>query len=456
MFSRLLSPSSNINPQPGKQARGRAEPAAAKPAKPQVAALVSTPAGHRRWTVVVPRRLTERAAQAEVDAEAFHAALPPAPDPVRFGPQATMFGLIAAVASGLYLYSAKHAAATLDGQITRAFELTGSAHQQTSLLRAEWALLNNPDRLHPLAGRYLALQPLAAAQYVKLSELHHHLPGILYGPPQPLNDEDAGAPPIAVKRLLAMATAPAAPDAEPDRPAGPPVVSAPADAIRVLAHAGTLPDVIGADGPPPQLADASGETGYVDAEPSRAESGRLESAQPEPVRIDPPRIEPSPRAAHAVTAVMRPQRPIAPAIADTIKLLARAEPRPHVVRVPAMLRPELVHELMLPHVLTPSWQARPRVSYALAAPPPRRPVYARSEPPHDLTMPNPLSHLGEQQEVAAEAPADDQPRARIWDAAPNYVAPPRFPYRPPYWAYPNPYGGGPYIRPPAPTYPGYQ
>ena len=67
----------------------------------------------------------------------------------------TVLCLLAACGSGLYLYSEKHRTGLLDRDIGRVIYATEAARARTGLLRAEWALLNEPGRLQDMAGRYL-------------------------------------------------------------------------------------------------------------------------------------------------------------------------------------------------------------------------------------------------------------------------------------------------------------
>ncbi len=462
MFSLPLSSPAEAQPKPhGRQAESKL----ASPGQPPATARVVAPSGQRRWTVVVPRRLTARAAQALADAEAAQSAKPAAPGPIRFRPQLTMFGGIAMIASGLYVYSEKHAAASLDREIAHAYQATATAHQQSSLLRAEWALLNNPDRLHPLADRYLSLQPLNAAQFVKVTDLHGRLPKILYGPPAPATDDDAAAPPIVTKRLLAMAEMPApaqmqpepafeapapSPQAEavteqpaetPEQPPRTPVVAAPAHAYRVLAHAGTMPAIVDADAAQAAPAEDRGEAGVVEYEAPK------EAVEPRPVHLA------------AVPAWHQTARPVVPALVQAPKLLARAEPpKPRPLHLPTLLRPELVHMLLMPRPLyTSTWTPRPPQPAAKPVLPQHHFEYGRSDPPHFLSVPQaaPAKPAEPQQYAEAQSREMEEPRQNTWTPPATYRSPPPYMYRP-YWnGYNgNPYGG--YYYQPRPVYPGYQ
>ena len=88
----------------------------------------------------------------------------------------TCLCLAAACGSGLYLYSEKHRTVLLDRQIASVINQTQAARARTGLLRAEWALLNEPGRLQDMADKYLSLKPMAPTQFVQLADLPAHLP----------------------------------------------------------------------------------------------------------------------------------------------------------------------------------------------------------------------------------------------------------------------------------------
>ncbi|NVN42182.1 cell division protein FtsL, partial [Ameyamaea chiangmaiensis] len=79
--------------------------------------------------------------------------------------------------SGLYLYSKKHQTTVLDQQITHIVDQTQQVRQQTAMLRTQWALLNQPDRLSTLATRFLpSLRPMAPEQFIRMASLEERLP----------------------------------------------------------------------------------------------------------------------------------------------------------------------------------------------------------------------------------------------------------------------------------------
>jgi hypothetical protein len=146
----------------------------------------------------------------------------------------TCLTLLAAAGAGLYLYQSKHQAQLLDHEINRVVHTTDQTRERTNMLRAEWALLNEPERLATLAAQHLSLQTVVPAQFTQLADLGSRLPPV--GPPAPEPAEaslvEEPAPVAAaeparadpVKVPLMVQTAPST--LLPPRPAGPLVVQA--------------------------------------------------------------------------------------------------------------------------------------------------------------------------------------------------------------------------------------
>jgi hypothetical protein len=108
----------------------------------------------------------------------------------------TFLCMLACVGSGLYLYTEKHSAELLDRQIAHVIHAKEAARQRTGLLRADWALLNEPGRLQTMADQYLQLKPMAPNQFVQMADLGTHLPAPVAPPPPgtaPADDTDTAA-----------------------------------------------------------------------------------------------------------------------------------------------------------------------------------------------------------------------------------------------------------------------
>lgn len=104
----------------------------------------------------------------------------------------TLASLIVAAGAGLYLYQVKHSVSMLDRELREAHRQTELVRERTQILRAEWALLNEPDRLRQVAQRHLALEPMAPTQFIREAEMERRLPSArpfagppsLFGPPE--------------------------------------------------------------------------------------------------------------------------------------------------------------------------------------------------------------------------------------------------------------------------------
>ncbi len=178
----------------------------------------------------------------------------------------TCLAMLAAAGSGLYLYQAKHQGFVLDARIARVTGETAKLREHIAVLRAEYALLNDPSRLQQLASAHLpGLGPMAPGQYTTLAQLDQRLPpigvaatgapakpalppGVKLGtepfdyPPAPVPVADA---PHADSPVIAAAQ-PAPSDAPKPRPvvASALAVSSPKPAARVAAVHRVRPKVV--------------------------------------------------------------------------------------------------------------------------------------------------------------------------------------------------------------------
>lgn len=139
----------------------------------------------------------------------------------------SLVSLIAAAGAGLYLYQVKHSVSMLDRELREVNRQTEVVRERTQILRAEWALLNEPDRLRQVAQRHLALEPMAPAQFIRGAELERRLPQArpFAGPPSLFGPVELPAKaPEAIMVPAPVAAAPA-----------PQVVASPAPAPRPAA-----------------------------------------------------------------------------------------------------------------------------------------------------------------------------------------------------------------------------
>ena len=139
----------------------------------------------------------------------------------------TLVSLIAAAGAGLYLYQVKHSVSMLDRELHKVNRQTEEVRERTQILHAEWALLNEPDRLRQVAQRHLALEPMAPTQFIREAELERRLPNArpFTGPPSLFGPVEL--PAKAPEALMVPAPVAAAP--------APQVMASPAPAPRQAA-----------------------------------------------------------------------------------------------------------------------------------------------------------------------------------------------------------------------------
>ncbi len=272
---------------------------------------------------------------------------PPRPAPA--GPQPPGLARICQVAAfcgvaasgAALLYWQKSGGEAEGREIARIGQAARQAQARTSLLRTEWAELNDPGRLQDLADRTLALRPIPPAQFVEPGQLHAWL------------QAPASAPPADGATEPGLRDAPVAlPVPLPPRPAPrPPRLVAAALPLPPSVPQRPLPVVLPASFPAPRLVRAA-----------------------IPARFELPRwlTQPRPRSA-AVPVMSEPPHDLA----------VPAAPRPAAVAAdpwPAPLRTFAV--VAAPPTETPydnrgaGWDGR-AWPYAYAAPPPYgwRPPY---------------------------------------------------------------------------------
>jgi hypothetical protein len=139
----------------------------------------------------------------------------------------TFVSLIVAAGAGLHLYQVKHSVSVLDRELHKVNRQTEEVRERTQILHAEWALLNEPDRLRQVAQRHLALEPMAPTQFIREAELERRLPNArpFTGPPSLFGPVEL--PAKAPEALMVPAPVAAAP--------APQVMASPAPAPRQAA-----------------------------------------------------------------------------------------------------------------------------------------------------------------------------------------------------------------------------
>jgi hypothetical protein len=118
--------------------------------------------------------------------------------------------------AGAWLYGVKHSVAMHDRELREIRRETETARERISILRAEWALLNEPDRLRQVAQRHLALDAMQPTHFARAADIDRRLPAAVAFAGAP--DLFAPAPQVmlasaVVPAVRAATPAPAAPQA---------------------------------------------------------------------------------------------------------------------------------------------------------------------------------------------------------------------------------------------------
>ena len=279
--------------------------------------------------------------------------------------------MLLAAGSGLYVYQTKHRGQMLDKEIARVLKATDAVRQRTTILRSEWAVLNEPDHLAELARSHLSLRNTATSQLAALSDLGTRLPAPLPPGTTAVLTDTEDTPALPAPALPALpAPAPVAARSTriaAARPGAPPPASAPAP-VQVAAL------------PPPPARPASAPTqNPPTTAPLPASSPVQVAALPTP----PARSTPKPAIRTAAADHARPETAPAPERGTTA-----ATPRtpPATPALPAGATP----------VAAPPSSARPLITApvvtvaAAAIPQPARPVQAAIP----TAQPHPPAALG--------------------------------------------------------------
>jgi hypothetical protein len=125
----------------------------------------------------------------------------------------TLLCLVAFLGAGMHVYQTKHEAAVLDRELRGIARKVEEAEARTQTLQAEWAWLNEPERLRSIAQRHLpALEAMQPAQFIRASEAERRLPTVVAysGPTALFAAREATSPAGSrAKLLLPRVTAPA-------------------------------------------------------------------------------------------------------------------------------------------------------------------------------------------------------------------------------------------------------
>ncbi|MBO1074798.1 cell division protein FtsL [Roseomonas marmotae] len=211
----------------------------------------------------------------------------------------TVIAITAFCVVGWNVYRAEDSARQLDRELRDLTRRIEQARDRTQVLRAEWALLNEPERLRQVAQKYLPLETMQPAQFVRLQDVDRHLPtAIAFAGPVNLFGS-APETALAAAEPAGEAPAAAAPAAVAEaKPSS--VTPAPAEATALAASMPATPRPVTRPAPAPRV-----ET--VRAEPARSPAPVVVATREEPRRRPVP--APTPRA-ETVALREAPREPV--------------------------------------------------------------------------------------------------------------------------------------------------
>ncbi len=223
----------------------------------------------------------------------------------------TLIGLFVFAGAAGYLFQVKHTASVLERELRNTHRRTEAARERTQVLRAEWALLNEPERLRGVAQRHLALEPMTPQQFVRQADLARRLPPpmVFAGAPSLFAPPAGRASPAAEQVMAERAAAPQAAVPAATQTAGASVQQSSAPAILASAQATPSATPVARNAEPPRPA-AEGFRPYTEI---------LRAAEPQA----------APRPAQA--AARRPALPVEPAVAAIVPRPALAATAPRAV-----------------------------------------------------------------------------------------------------------------------------
>jgi len=142
----------------------------------------------------------------------------------------TILCFLAFASAGAWLYQVKHQVAMKDRDLAAIRRETEGMRQRLDILRAEWALLNEPERLRQAAMRVVALEPMLPTHFARFNELDRRLPAVVTFAGAP----NLFAPPPGSLREAAPAMLAAVPGRPGATPAPAPAGAAPVATARTV------------------------------------------------------------------------------------------------------------------------------------------------------------------------------------------------------------------------------
>lgn len=220
--------------------------------------------------------------------------------------------MLLAIGSGLYLYRTKYRAQMLDREITATLRSADEARNRAGMLRADYALLNDPIRLQELVDQHLTLKTTAPTQFTTLADFERRLPAIGLPPPEPPPEPEI--PAAIVRPVPEVKPEPKVAEPKPEPKPAPVVAAAPPTAPRPAPPPTPAPPPVVASKPPTPLSVPATPT------PAPQAIARATPVTPQPAPAPPPPRAPS------VTVAAEPPAAAPPLFRSSLGMARRAPP----------------------------------------------------------------------------------------------------------------------------------
>lgn len=125
--------------------------------------------------------------------------------------RATLLWAALVIPAGAALYQIKYEVRDLESEITGLERQIETDREAISVLRAEWSLLNDPQRIESLSRRHLGLEPVEPEQIKSADRLEE----MIEPEPEPERESNAPVPAPSGRVEVRPFDAPAAPPRDP-------------------------------------------------------------------------------------------------------------------------------------------------------------------------------------------------------------------------------------------------
>ncbi len=222
----------------------------------------------------------------------------------------TLITFAAFLGSGLYVFQTKETVRKLDHELRAIRMETESERARTQTLSAEWARLNDQDRLRQMAAAHLRhMQPMEPAQFQRIEDAQRRMPQAVAFAPIPSGFQRRADAPSAPGDVLVFTVASQRREAEPALALATPPAPLPAPVVPPVVAA---PVAVPAPSPAPAPTAAMVPTPVAMTQPPRPAEAPRPAPRPRPEVASLPPIAGPSQAPAPRPPVAQAQAPAAP------------------------------------------------------------------------------------------------------------------------------------------------